>query len=191
MMCPHHLPMREPERATRLLLFLVLIASCSKAGDAPPPRDTTTAPRVEAGAAPGDPKCPATGMWADCSLLYRLERAGLAPKVDSTTKPEEKLLTGRAMVIKIGTLARLEAFLYSDSVARVADGKKLDRSTLVGGTSPQSMKRERTLIENANLIGLLTSINDRQRERVSDALLAGPPQPSEPVRLPSPGRAIR
>ena len=174
--------MRDPLSATRLLVVAIVVASCSKTGDAPPARDTTPAPRVEAGVAPGDPRCPATGMWDNCSVLYRLERAGLAPKLDSVAKPEEKILTGRAMVIKIGALARLELFLYSDSLSRLADGKKLDRSTLVGGTSPQTMKRERTLIENANLIGLLTSINDRQRERVSDALLAGPPQPSAPAR---------
>jgi hypothetical protein len=39
------------------------------------------------------------------------------------------------------------------------------------------------LIENGNLIGLLSSINDRLRERVSDALTAGAPQPTTPVKL--------
>jgi hypothetical protein len=43
----------------------------------------------------------------------------------------------------------------------------------------QTIKRERTLIESGNLIGLLTSINAHQRERVSDALMAGAPQPDK------------
>jgi hypothetical protein len=60
------------------------------------------------------------------------------------------------------------------------DAKKLDRTTLVRGTDQQTLRRERTLIENANLIGLLSSINDRLRERVSDALTAGAPQPTSP-----------
>ena len=51
------------------------------------------------------------------------------------------------------------------------------RKQLVGATQEQTIKRERTLIENANLVGLLTSLNSHQRERVSDALTAGPPQP--------------
>jgi hypothetical protein len=34
------------------------------------------------------------------------------------------------------------------------------------------------LIRNANLLAILHSRNDHQRERVSDALTAGPPQAS-------------
>lgn len=133
------------------------------------------------GAAPGSPNCPATGLWDQCSVLYRLDRSGIAPHVDSTGKIEEKALTGKAFAVKFGANSRLEVFLYADSAARIADGAKLDRTKLVGGTAAQTMNRERTLIENGNLIGLLTSLNDRLRERVSDALSAGAPQPPTPV----------
>ena len=111
-------------------------------------------------------------------MLYRLERAGLAPKLDSAGKVEEKSIGEGAtsFVVKIGMLARLEAFLYPDSAARAADEAHLDRKQFVGATDEQTIKRERTLIENANLVGLLTSLNSHQRERVSDALTAGPPQ---------------
>jgi hypothetical protein len=104
----------------------------------------------------------------------------LAPHVDSTGRADEKALSGRRLVVKFGTTSRLEVFLYSDSAARIADAKTLDRTALVGPTGQQTLRRERTLIENANLIGLLTSINDRLRERVSDALSAGAPQPTTP-----------
>jgi len=107
----------------------------------------------------------------------------LAPHVDSTGKAEEKALIGRLLVVKFGTTSRLEVFLYADSTARIADVKKLDPKTLVGATGQQTLRRERTLIENGNLIGLLSSINDRLRERVSDALTAGAPQPTTPVKL--------
>jgi hypothetical protein len=117
-------------------------------------------------------------MWAQCSVLYRLTRSGLAPRMDSTAKAEEKALHGKSFVMKIGAMARLEVFVYADSMARIADGKTLDRTQLVNGTAPQTIRRERTLIENGNLIALLTSLNDRQRERVSDALNAGAPQPN-------------
>lgn len=158
--------------------MLVLAAACSKSAP-PPARDSAAAtPPATAAAAPGDTSCPATGYWAKCSVLYRLERAGLAPHLDSTATPDEKSLSGSSFVVKIGSLARLEVFLYADSAARLADEKKLDRSKLVSATAPQTILREHTLIENANLVGLLASINDHQRERVSDALTAGPPQPS-------------
>lgn len=163
---------------SRIILVLALASACSKA---PPPRapETAASNRGESAATPaGDTTCPATGYWARCSVLYRLERAGLAPHLDSTSTPEEKSLAGQPLVVKIGSLARLEVFLYPDSAARLADEKKLDKSKLVDATAPQTIQRERTLIENANLVGLLTSINAHQRERVSDALTAGPPQAS-------------
>jgi hypothetical protein len=125
--------------------------------------------------------CPPTGLWAQCSVLYHLDRAGLAPKLDSAdTKPEQQLLTGTMFAVKIGQTARLEVYLYPDSAARIADETKLDRSQLVSDTAEQTIKRERTLIESVNLVALLTSLNSHQRERVSDALTAGPPQPPTP-----------
>jgi len=113
-------------------------------------------------------------------VVYRLERAGLAPKVDSGATPHEKLLTGRPLVLTIGRTAQLEVFLYADSMARLADEAKLDRTTLVNATAELTIKRERTLIESANAVGLLTSLSAHQRERVSDAITAGPPQPNKP-----------
>jgi hypothetical protein len=165
----------------RMTAFVVA-AACSKAE--PPPRaDTQTAAPAPVAAAPGDPACPQTGLWAECSVLYRLERAGLAPRIDSTAGPQAKTLTGRVLMLRIGLSAQLELHLYADSMARVAASKTLDRSSYVSGTTPQTVKREKTLIESANVIGLLTSINAHQRERVSDALIAGPPQPQQPHTL--------
>ena len=146
------------------------------------PVETKSAPPAPLAATPGDSRCPATGLWEECSVLYRLDRSGLAPHVDSTGKADEKALSGRPLVIKFGTTSRLEVFLYPDSAARIADAKKLDRTAFVGATGQQTLRRERTLIENANLIGLLSSINDRLRERVSDALSRGRPATHRAVR---------
>lgn len=169
-----------------IFLVIALCVACvkkdaavgSKRGSMAHDSSATVAP---IGIAPGGPRCPATGLWAECSVLYRLDRAGIAPHLEPNEKVQEKSLgTGATtFVMKIGASARLEVFLYPDSTTRVADEAKLDRTQFVGATSEQTIKRERTLIENANLVGLLTSINSHQRERVSDALTAGAPQPHD------------
>jgi len=179
----HHPTMRD----LVVLAVAIVVAACSgsknEAGKSDAAvagqRTDSTAPTAVA-ATPGDSACPANGLWAQCGVLYRLERAGLAPHLDSTGRVEEKSIGGGAtsFVVKIGQLARLEVFLYPDSSARVADEAHIDRKQFVGATQEQTIKRERTLIENANLVGLLTSLNSHQRERVSDALTAGPPQPA-------------
>jgi hypothetical protein len=158
-------------------ILALFAAACSKSPDASQTAAAASAPAV---AAAGGGSCPVTGMWAECSIIYRLDRSGLVPHVDSSAKPAETTLGGKPLMIKIGTTATLELHLYPDSTARVADGTKLDRAHLVGATAPQTIERERTLIENSNIIGLLTSLNSHQRERVSDAVMAGPPQPQKP-----------
>jgi hypothetical protein len=121
--------------------------------------------------------------------MYRLQRAGVAPAVDSTGKPDEKALGGATMLLKIGLSAHLEVHLFADSSARAAAIAKLDRTQFVGGTQEQTIKRERTLIESANLVAFLTSINSHQRERVSDALTAGPPQPTGAAQQLAPAKS--
>lgn len=160
-----------------------MLAACDKASPPPPPASPPTAMIATA---PSDPACPATGLWAECSLGYRLERAGLAPKIDSTATPGETVFTGKRIMLKIGRSAELELYLYPDSAARLADEERLDRARFVNATAPQSIARERTLIESANVFGLLTSLDSHQRERVSDAITAGPPQPpsNPPQKLP-------
>ncbi len=166
----------------RLAMLLVLAAGCSK--HETPPASSRTVEAMPTGAAVGEPPgptCPSTGLWQACSVIYHLARAGLAPSVDSSAAPADSLLSIKPLILKIGQLAVLEVYLYADSAARKADAARLDRTQFVDGTAPQTIRRERTLIESVNLIGLLTSLNGHQRERVSDALTAGPPQPSTPA----------
>lgn len=170
----------------RLLAVLSVLVACGKS-DAPPAQAAAAASVAATHDSAGG--CPANGAWAECSVMYRLERAGLAPKVDSGAKSAEAALGGSPLLLKIGLSAQLEVRLFADSAARVAAGAKLDRTQFVNGTAQQTIKRERTLIESANLIGILTSINSHQRERVSDALTAGPPQPSAGAQLLAPSRA--
>jgi hypothetical protein len=169
----------------KIAFGVLCLAACAKS-DAPPPAAATAvaaAPVVADAAGQG---CQATGQWAECSLVYHLNRAGLAARTDSGAVPQEKELGGQPVMLKIGQIATLELHIYPDSAARIADAAKLNRADFVSGAAPQTMKRERTLIQSVNVIGLLTSINDHQRERVSDAITAGPPQPAKAARIANP-----
>jgi uncharacterized membrane protein len=172
---------REIPGMIAAIVAMTLAAACRSSSKQSGNRkaDTTASAPVVI-APPGSSSCPATGQWQQCSVLYRLDRAGIAPHFDSSGTIEEKVLGGKSFAVKFGANSRLEVFLYADSTARIADGKKLDRTKLVDAQAEQTVKRERTLIENGNLIGLLTSLSAHLRERVSDALTAGAPQPPTP-----------
>jgi hypothetical protein len=124
------------------------------------------------------PACPATGQWAECSVFERLDRAGLAPRRDSSAASEPPL-TPKGLLYKVGT-SDLEVYLYESAAAREKEDAVLDRTKYLEYPAPLTIKREATLIRSANLIGILHSRNDHQRERVSDAITAGPPQPTKP-----------
>jgi hypothetical protein len=140
---------------------------------APPPAGgSVAAAQTIAG---GKAVCVATSSWAICNVLDRLGRAGLAVRQDTEMVVAEAPLTERGIMLHVGR-AELEVFLYPDERARLADEQRLDAAQFVRATMPLTMRRERTLISSANLLGILKSLNDQQRERVSDALMAGPPQ---------------
>src|SRR3954470_10366392 len=120
----HHLAMhdREIPGMAAALVALLLAAACSsssKQSSSVKADTTASAPVVIAPA--GSSSCPATGQWQQCSVLYRLDRAGIAPHFDSSGTIEEKALSGKSFAVKFGTASRLEVFLYADSTARIAD----------------------------------------------------------------------
>lgn len=124
----------------------------------------------------GKVPCPATGLWSECAVIERLDRAGLAPRVDSAGATEAPLVA-RGTLVRIGR-SGLELYVYADITARERDQAKLDRGKYLAGDAPIGMNPQPTLIPSANLIAILHSRNDHQRERVFDAITAGPPQPS-------------
>jgi hypothetical protein len=121
------------------------------------------------------PLCPATGTWQLCNVMERLERAGLAPRREPGDAREPPL-SQTGIAITLGR-AELRVFIYSDRPARERDQARLERAKYVAATEPLSMQAEPTLIVSENLLAILRSRSDHQRERVSDALTAGPPQP--------------
>lgn len=107
--------------------------------------------------------------------MQRLDRAGLAPRRDSGTVAVDPL-THSAVRVRVGR-SEMEIIVYADSAARARDAARLDRSRYIRASAQPTLRGEATLIENANLLAILHSNDDHQRERVSDALTAGPPQP--------------
>lgn len=145
------------------------VASASSTPSANPAASASPAPAAANGT------CPANGLWAECSILKRLDQAGLAPRRDSGSVREEPL-TRAGMRVHLGS-ADVEIFIYPDSASRKADEARLDRHKFITADQEPSLAAERTMIDSANLLALLNSRDDHQRERVSDAITAGPPQP--------------
>lgn len=136
---------------------------------------TSTPAAVSASAGAGKPPCPATGLWAECSVLDRLDHGGLAPRRDSGVVREDPL-TQPGMRVHLGH-DEVVIFIYPDSESRKADEAKLDRRRFITPDQEPTLAGERTIIESVNLLALLKSRSDLKRERVADDIMAGAPQP--------------
>jgi hypothetical protein len=136
--------------------------------------DARTTASGSAAGANARPACPATGAWQLCSVVERLDRAGLAPRQEPGNVLEAPL-TAPGVAILLGR-SELRVFLYADRAARERDQAKLDPAKYAPASEAISMQAEPTLIASENLLAILRSRSDHQRERVSDALTAGPPQ---------------
>ena len=177
--------LRRRRAAIRLgahaLALCVAAAACGRsdapASDAPGSESARAAATPVAAGANADPRrppCPKTGHWVDCQVRERLIRSGLAPR--DTTREALPSLGPKPAVLRLGRGA-LAVYLFDDSVARARAATRLDSVKYVRAPNPPTMLSEATVIQNDNLLALLFSKNDQQIERVSDALMAGPPQP--------------
>ena len=145
----------------------------------------TSVPAANQTAASAKPACPANGQWSDCAVFDRLDHAGLAPRRDSTvTSVELPPLAQRGTRLLLGN-AEMDVFIFPDVSTREREEARLDKSQYIEATDEPTLRGEATLIRNANLLAVLHSRNDHQRERVSDALSAGPPQRASGTLLPT------
>ena len=162
----------------RVLALLVVAAGCGRtdvpANDSPRSEPTPAAAAGNANADPRKPACPRTGHWVDCQVRERLVRSGLVPR--DTSREELPTLGPKPAVLRLGR-GVLAVYLFADSAARARAATGLDTVTYVRAPNPPTMLSRATLIENDNLLAVLFSKNEQQIERVSDALMAGPPQP--------------
>ena len=155
--------------------LVLLAAACAK--DAKPAADTSAtavAPAAAATAAGGS--CPRTGHWGDCQLRARLESSGLAPQATTEQIAELPSVGVTPVVLTLGN-ASLAAYFFPDTLARRKAAASLDTLKFIPQSKPVGILREGTVIENDNALVLLFSKNEHQRERVADAVTAGPPQP--------------
>lgn len=183
--CTERQPAPRCARLSAAIIALVTALACggrddpsaTAGGDAGSSR-IGASPRASTGAsAPAKPICPATGAWQVCNIVERLERAGLAPRRESATVAEPPLAM-RGIVFLLGR-SELRIFLYPSRVTRERDQARLDSTEYLSATQPMSMQPKPTVIASENLLAILRSRSDHQRERVSDALTAGPPQPPQ------------
>lgn len=119
--------------------------------------------------------CAGTGHWIPCAVLARLGAAGLAPQ-KAASLPDLPALAVTPLLFTVGR-SGLAVYLYADSAARARAARTLDTLQYVSPARELTMRGETTVIQNDNLLALLYSRIDQQRERVSDALTAGAPQP--------------
>jgi len=107
--------------------------------------------------------------------MLRLDRAGVAPRVTAGEVREEPLRQ-RGRLVRLGS-AELLVFLYADSAARAVDEARLDPKRYIDAYASPTLRGEATLIHSDNLLAILKSRSETQRERVALAITAGPVQP--------------
>jgi len=171
----------------RLAVALTVAIACGSRDDRRHVAADSLAPAPAATQATASPpskgKCPANGQWSECAVFDRLDHAGLAPRRDSSGAIELAPLTQKGSRLLVGN-SKLDVFIYPDTASRARDEAHLDRSKYIEATAEPTLRGEATLIRNVNLLAVLRSRNDHQRERVSDALSAGPPQAPRGTTLP-------
>ena len=160
------------ERALRLAC-LVLAGACGGDEKAAADSASTTTVNEARVAATGDTSCIKAGAWQPCSVLDRLEHAGLVV----TLRPEPARLPmfsieGRTYET---TRSTIHVFLYPDAAARRADTDRLDSVAVAPRGSTYTWPDPVTLVTSNNLAAVVLTPNERQAERIVLALAAGLP----------------
>lgn len=155
-------------------LAIALMSGCGK--DDAAARDSAAAAAIVASAAANaapPPPCPPTGHWQPCAVKERLKQTGLAPR-DSVIADTVKL--GPTPTVYVAGGSALAVYLFPDSIARRLAAATLDSTKFIAPEAALTMRHEATAIQNDNLLAILYTLRSQQRERVSDALMGGPPQ---------------
>lgn len=166
----------DVSRQTVILITVALLGACGR--EKTPAAESASASIESSASAPPATSgtCQRTGHWGDCQLRARLAQSGLAPRSTSEKVGDLPSLPVKPTTLMLGN-AGVAFYLFPDTLARRMAAATLDTAKFIPQTRPVSMKVETTLIENDNLLVLLFSKNEHQRERVADAVTAGPPQP--------------
>jgi hypothetical protein len=123
--------------------------------------------------AASDTTCPMWGNWRECSVVYRLTRAGLDVKRrDAPVRHPFLSVPGTVYEVRN---AEIEVFLYPSASDRARDTEALDSATVAPHGQPVVWRDPPTLVTSNNLAAIVLSPNDRQSERIALALGAGMP----------------
>jgi len=155
---------------------IVVAAACAR--DTPPPAsDSGSAPAAlsEGTGRSGDTSCAKSGAWQPCSVLDRLEHAGLVLKQQPA--PARIPLFSVDGITYETNRATIHVFLYPDQATRRRDTDQLDSATVApqGGGGVYAWSDPAVLVTSNNLAAVIVSPNERQTERIVLALGAGLP----------------
>jgi hypothetical protein len=109
--------------------------------------------------------CPATGLWAVCSVEKRLKQSGFVAQKNDSTFPARPGFSVKPAIYTLNR-SRLELYFYPDAASLNREIAKVDTAT----AAP-------VFIRAGNLAALFFTDDARQAERLSLALTAGAPQP--------------
>lgn len=178
-----------PPRLPSLLAFALAAAAAACNTKTPDEKvaggDTRPAPPPPA---PGDTACPLYGNWQPCSIAERLERTGLAPRLQPDTLRDEAFgVRGYRWLINDATL---DVFVYATPAARERATAALDSAAVVRTRSrlappPKDAtplapgkpagQRESHFVRTANIAVILANATGVQAERILLAITAGQP----------------
>lgn len=154
------------------------LSACGDTTDATPaatPSPAASAPLPDPGTRTGPAPCPRTGHWTECIAFAYLEQAGVAPRRAGSLDGVPSLgVTPHSYTI--GT-NRVVVHVFPDAAARERAARSLDPARFVAPSAPLTPRGEATVIQDDNLLALLFTRLEQQRERVSDVFASGAPQP--------------
>lgn len=160
---------------------LALLAALACGGDADragpdSARDTASmsaAVDAPGALAPADTGCRKTGDWQPCSVLDRLEHAGLVV----TARPEPARLPHFSVEGTTYETSRalIHVFLFADAAARQRETSQLDSASVAPRNAAYAWSDPALLVTSNNLAAIIVSPNERQSERIQLALSAGLP----------------
>lgn len=168
--------------------LVAVLAGCGRGGGsandsvgargAPPENHATSAAAESGNPSPAAdtvaPHCPATGLWSECTFVERLEQAGLVltPEQEPAT---EKPLQRQGVRFKARN-ATMEAYFYTSQDERERDQRRLPAGTYLREDQAPEPIHKPTVVTSGNLLVVLDTHRERQRERITLAITAGPPQ---------------
>ncbi len=157
-------------RSYRIVFALSLGAVTGACGSDAAPGKTETPVNTQASAAstvpaaPVDANCPATGLWAVCSVEKRLKQSGFVAQKTDSVGEKRAGISVEPIAYRLNK-SRLELYLYDNVASLQNEISKIDTTKVAP-----------VFIRSGNLIALLFTDDGTQAERLALALTAGAPQ---------------